>query len=248
VTRDEAKSILLLYRTSADSRDPEIAAALEQARQDPELQRWFDDHRAVQERLREKFTQLPVPGELKDAILAGRKIVRPALWWQQPAWLAAAAVIAILIGIGAFWLRPAQTERFSLFRARMVRSILHEYHMDVHTNDLQRLRQYLAVKGAPADFEVPRGLQQLKLTGGGQIAWGKQAASMVCFDRGDKQMLVLFVIDSRALKGEPREPKTARIDTLQTVSWTRGPHTYVLGGPDDREFAQKYGPSANERK
>jgi hypothetical protein len=119
--------------------------------------------------------------------------------------------------------------------------------MDVHTNDLQRLRQYLAIKGAPADFEVPKGLEQLKLTGGGHIPWGKQPASMVCFDRGDKQMLVLFVIDSRVLKGEPHQPKTAKIDTVQTVSWTHGPHTYVLGGPDDPDFAQKYGPAANER-
>jgi hypothetical protein len=248
VTREEAKSVLLLYRTSADSRDPDIAAALEQARQDPELQRWFDEHRALQERLRQKFAELPVPEDLKDTILAGRKIVRPALWWQQPAWLTAAALIAILIGIGAFWLRPGQTERFTLYRARMVRTILHEYHMDVQTNDLRKLRQYLELKGAPADFDVPKALEQLKLTGGGHIAWGKKPASMVCFDRGDKQMLVLFVINSGAIKGEPQRPKTARIDTVQTLSWTHGAHTYVLGGPDDPEFAQKYGPSPNESK
>jgi hypothetical protein len=247
VTSEEAKSVLLLYRGSAGNRDPEMAAALELARHDPELQRWFDEHRAVQERLRQKFAELPVPAQLKEAILAGRKIVRPALWWQQPAWLAAAALIAILIGIGSFWLRPAQTERFSLYRARMVRTILHEYHMDVRTNDLRSLRQYLALKGAPADFDVPKALEPLKLTGGGQVAWGKQPASMVCFDRGDKQLLVLFVINSGALKGEPRQPIMARIDTVQTVSWTRGAHTYVLGGPDDPEFAQKYGPRATER-
>jgi hypothetical protein len=247
VTTEEAKAILLLYRPSADGRDPEMAAALEQASRDPELQRWFDQHRALQERLRQKFAELPVPGELKEAILAGRKIVRPALWWQQPAWLAAAALIAILIGIGAFWLRPAPTERFSLYRARMVRTIQHEYHMDVLTNDLPSLRQYLARKGAPADFDVPKPLAQLKLTGGGRVAWGKHPASMVCFDRGDKQMLVLFVIDSGALKGEPRRPSTAKIDTLQTLSWSQGPHTYVLGGPDDPEFAQKYGPPATGR-
>ena len=246
MTSEEAKAVLLLYRTSADGRDPEMAAALEHAQHDPELQRWFDEHRALQERLRQKFAELPVPPELKDAILAGRKIVRPALWWQQPAWLATAALIAVLIGIGALWLRPAENERFSFYRARMVRTILHEYHMDVHTNDLRSLRQYLALKGAPADFQVPKRLEQLKLTGGGHIGWGKRPASMVCFDRGDNQMLVLFVINSGALKGEPHRPNPAKIDTLQTLSWTQGPHTYVLGGPDEPEFARKYGPPLTE--
>jgi hypothetical protein len=246
VTREEAKSILLLYRTSADGHDPEIAAALEQARQDPELQRWFEEHKDLQARLRQKFAELPVPGDLKEAILAGRKIVRPALWWQQPAWLAAAALIALLIGIGAFWLRPAPTERFGLYRARMMRSVLHEYTMDMQTNDLRSLQRYLDAQGAPADFEVPKPLEQLKLTGGGRILWGKEPASMVCFDRGDKQMLFLFVINSGALKGEPQRPKLAKIGTLQTLSWTRGAHIYVLGGPDDPDFAQKYGPVAME--
>jgi hypothetical protein len=248
VTSEEAKSILLLYRGSADEQDPEMAAALEQVRQDPELHRWFEEHRAFQGRLRQKFAELPVPGDLKEAILAGRKIVRPVLWWHQPAWLAAAALVAILIGIGAFWLRPAPTERFSLYRARMIRSVLHEYHMDVRTNDLRSLRQYLGQKGAPADFEVPKPVEQLNLTGGGHIRWGKEPASMVCFERADKQMLVLFIIKRDALKGEPQAPAPAKIDSMQTISWTRGAHTYVLGGPDDPEFAQKYGPVATENK
>jgi hypothetical protein len=217
-------------------------AALEQARRDPALQEWFDRHCEAQANLRQKFAELPVPEDLKDAILAGRKIVRPAFWWQKPAWLAAAAVLAILLGVSALWLRPDPTDRFSLYRARMVRMALHEYRMDIVTNDLRQVRRYLDEKGGPADFAIPNRMEQLNVTGGGHIRWGKAPASMVCFDRGGGQMLFLFVIHSTAVKGEPDRPAPLKIGALQTVSWSQGTNTYVLAGPGDPDFVRKYGP------
>lgn len=237
MTNDEAKRILLLYRPdTADGRDPQIAAALEQVGRDPELQRWFDEYRTLQTRLRDKFADLPVREDLKEAVLAGRKILRPALWWQQPAWLAAAAAVAILIAITAVLLRPKPFERFDIYRSRMVRVASHEYRMDIVTNDLRQVRHYLAAKGAPADFPIPKPLERLSIAGGGHIPWGRGPASMVCFDRGDKQMLFLFVIKAHAVRGEPQAPQPAKIGALQTVSWTRGANNYVLAGPDDAEF------------
>ncbi len=55
MNRDEAKNILLLYRTEADAADPQIAEALALAKSDAELSRWFVEHRATQNALREKF-------------------------------------------------------------------------------------------------------------------------------------------------------------------------------------------------
>jgi len=241
VTSEEAKQILLLYRPNNAS-DPEFAAALEQMRQDQALQQWFDRHCEAQGKLREKFAALPVPENLKDAILAGRKIVRPAFWWQKPAWLAAAAMITFLIAIGALWFRPGALERFSVYRARMVRAALHQYAMEIVTNDLRQVRQFLVRKGGPVDYVVPQTLESMRVTGGGHIPWANTTASMLCFDRGDKQMLFLFVIDHAAIKGEPgRRPQLTKISTLQTASWTEGANTYILAGPDDPDFLHKYG-------
>jgi hypothetical protein len=243
VTSEEAKRILLLYRPrTTDAADAEMNAALEQARRDPVLQEWFDRHCEGQASLQRKFGELPVPEDLKDAILAGRKIVRPAFWWQKPAWLAAAAVVAILLGAGALWLRSSSTDGFNLYRARMVRVALHEYRMDIVTNDLRQVRRYLGTKGGPSDFPIPNRLEQLGVIGGGHIRWGKEPASMVCFDRGGGQMLFLFVINSAAIKGEPERPTPLKIGALQTLSWTQGAHTCILAGPDDPDFLQKYGP------
>jgi uncharacterized membrane protein YbaN (DUF454 family) len=240
---DEAKQILLLYRArDAQEHDPEMLAALELAKRDPELHQWFEDLRRAQAVIQDKLRHSPVPSDLKDSILAGRKIVRPALWWHQPAWLAAAAAVVLLIGLAPIALRRQPSDQFTLYRARMVRMALHEYHIDIVTNDLQQVRHHLAAKGSPANFPIPTSLKNLAVTGGGHIRWGKAPASMVCFDRGDKQMLFLFVINPDAIKGEPHKPELAKIGALQTVSWTEDTGTYVVAGPDDPEFLKKYAP------
>ena len=65
--------------------------------------------------------------------------------------------------------------------------------------------------------------------------------TMVCFDRGDKQMLFLFVLKRSALKDPPPEtPQLAKVNQLVTASWSRGDNIYVLAGPEEADFAGKY--------
>ena len=85
--------------------------------------------------------------------------------------------------------------------------------MDLVTNDMRQIRQFMAQRGAPADYHVPRGLERLQLTGGGRLTWRNNPVSMVCFDRGDKQMLFLFVMKRSAVKDPP--PKTPRVAEVQ---------------------------------
>jgi hypothetical protein len=242
VTRDEAKRILLLYRSRRDLEDVEIKAAVEQAQGDPELQHWFDQHCAAQRRVRDQFAKVPVPSDLKGAILAGRKIVRP-VFWRRPAWLAAAASIVVLIGIAALWSRPNPFQRFDLYRSRMVSTVWREYRMDIVTNSLPAIRSYLAQRGAPTDYVVPPKLEQLSVTGGGRLKFGNEPVAMVCFDRGDQQMLFLFVVSRDAIKGEPGAiPEIHTTSRLQTASWSDRTNVYVLAGPPDADFVAKYGP------
>jgi len=70
VNRDEAKTILLLYRPgTADANDPQIAGALELAKQDPELTRWLVEHCARQEAVRAGFRKITAPAGLKEQII-----------------------------------------------------------------------------------------------------------------------------------------------------------------------------------
>jgi hypothetical protein len=174
-----------------------------------------------------------VPPHLEASILTMKKIVRP-IWWQQGrVWLAAAAV-ALLLGVSAILLQPRARDRFSDYRGRMVRSALRQYQMDIVTNDLAEVRRFMAQRGTPADYVVAKGLEKLSVTGGGCLDWRGHPVSMVCFDRGDKQMLFLFVIARTALNGAPSAAtEPAKVNKLRTTSWSEDDKTYLLAGPED---------------
>lgn len=242
MNRAEAQRILLSYRPGCrDDRDSETVAALDLTGRDPELRQWLDQHLAFQECLRAKFRAIPVPAGLKEAILAERVIVRPVFWQRPPVWLAAAAVLALLLGLATLFFRPPPPDRLADFRSRMVRSALRQYSMDIVTTDMQQVRRFMAERGAPADYKLPAGLARLSLTGGGALKWRNQPVAMVCFDRGDNQMLFLFVLDRAAIKDAPTsQPHVTRVNKLITVSWSAGSHAYVLAGPEEADFAWKY--------
>lgn len=242
MTRTEARRLLVLCRPGgADAQDPEIAAALDQARQDPELQEWFEQHCRFQEAMRRKFREIPAPDRVRDLLLAQRRIVHPQIWRRNPVWISAAAAIVILAGVVALWMWPTIPDRFTDFRARMVRGALREYRMDIRTNDMALVRQHMAQGGAPADFVIPPGLAQVQLAGGGLLRWRGNPVSMVCFERADKQMLYLFVLPRTAVKDPPLVgPQFVPVNKLVTVSWVTGTNTYVLAGDAEPDFLRKY--------
>jgi hypothetical protein len=246
VTSSEAREILLLYRTgTADAADTEMAEALALARQDPELGRWFEQHRAFQKAMRARFRQIEVPAHLKASLLiqkpAQRTFVTPQVWWRRPVWLTAAAAVLLVLGLISAWLKPRVPDRFANFQSRMVGAAQLAYRMDLETNDMQQVRQLMASRGAPADYDVPPALEHLQLTGGGGLTWRSNPVAMVCFDRGDKQMLFLFVMKRSAVKDPPpKTPQLVKVRQMLAASWTHGDNTYVLAGPEEADFLKKY--------
>src|SRR5579862_10039222 len=102
----QAREILSLYRPGLDDpNDPFFAEALMQARRDPELGRWFEKQCAVDVAVRDKFRQITAPAGLQQQILAERKVVRPAIWWERSAFLAAAAAAIVLAVFAGYILR-----------------------------------------------------------------------------------------------------------------------------------------------
>jgi uncharacterized membrane protein YbaN (DUF454 family) len=244
VNSAQAKQILLLHRPGTrDAEDPEIIEAMELARKDPELGKWFAQHQAFQLAMRAKFREIEVPEHLKRTLLASQKVVRPIMFWQRPVWSAAAAIFLALLGLAVFWLRPSVPDRFRHYRESMVSAAVRMYGMDLVTSDGAQLRQFVATNGAPADYYLTQGLAKLPLKGGGLLRWRGNPVSMVCFNRAGTT-LFLFVMKRSALKDPPppltAKAKVAQVDGLMTASWTRGEDTYVLAGPDEPGFAEKY--------
>lgn len=242
MTMPEAKQVLLLHRPwLGEAPDAETSEALALAGRDQGLGRWWANHLACQQALRAKLREMPAPARLKESILAERKVLRPALWQRPAVWLAAAAACVLLIGIAALMMQPRTPDRFADFRSRMVRSALRQYSMDIVTNDMQSVRQFMAERGAPANYALPPGLERLSLTGGAALKWRSAPVAMVCFDRGDKEMLYLFVMDRAVVKdAPPASPQVEKVNRLVTVSWSDGDRAYVLAGPEEADFARKY--------
>jgi hypothetical protein len=245
MTREEARQVLLLYRPgTADAEEPEIVQAMAVARDDAELGRWFEQHRRFQTALREKFRQIEAPAHLKLSLLAQQKIVRPAPWWLRPAWLTAAAALVLLLGLLAFSPRIQHFARFADYREMMLSKAVRGYTMDWPTPDMGELRQKVQKRGAPADYDLTPALAKLKLTGGATLRWRSNPVTMVCFDRGDNQMVFLFVMKRAGVKDPPPpNPAVTNISRFTAASWTSGDKTYVLAGPKEsgeQEFLRRY--------
>ncbi len=237
---EEARQILERYRPgiAVEPEDAELRSALELARSDQELGAWLQRHCEFQDRVRRQLRSGPVPADLKARLLArkpGAEVVEfPSPRRRQPAWLAAAAAILLCLGTAAFWLgRDRVPDSFADYRARMIRSVLREYRMDVRSADMASVRGFMADKGAPADFEVPGGLAKLELAGGGFLRWRSQPVAMICFHQGAAGMSYLFVLDRRGSReAPPTEPEIATVNGRSSAAWTRGDRIYLLTGAE----------------
>jgi hypothetical protein len=242
VNSEQARQILLLYRPgTADAEEPDVVAAMEVARRDADLARWFAQHQAFQIAMREGFRQMPAPEHLKVALLTRHKIIPLPLWRQRPVWLAAAAAILLVAGWLAFSPRGFTPDRFADYRLMMVSKAERVYGMDITSSDMDLLRQLFARRGAPADYELPRGMSQLRLIGGVGLTWRTNPVAMVCYKRPDNKDVWLFVMNRSALKDPPPEmPNVDKVHLLMTASWTRGDKAYILAGPEEQDFLGRY--------
>lgn len=242
MTIEQAKQILrpAVLAREADS-DPQITEALALANREPALREWLEGQRDLQNAVRRNLREIPVPANLREQILASRKIIPPLTWWKHPMLWSAAAVLMLLCGAG-LWLSDAPDQNNpATFRGRMVGAVLRQYTMDIATNDMSQVRAFLASKNAPADYTLPGKLASLPLAGGGILSWKGQKVSMVCFNSLKQGTLFLFVVDDSTLEtGFIGVREFEQVNKLSTVTWHSKGRTYVLAGSGGREDLEQY--------
>jgi hypothetical protein len=243
MNNQEAKLILQAYRCGGqDASDPLFAEALEQARLDPELQKWFAEENALDARIQASLqTAVPVPRELKSNLLALGKIIRPAPWrWFQPMKLAAAAAGLLLLGLAAFLFLPQKPAQLASFRETMARySMQQQGHVAYESHDMAKIQQWLQDRGMETNFEMPAALDSGPAQGCRVVDWNGQKATMLCFVL-DGEHLDLFVMDRAGLPDLPEggAPQFAEANGLMTAAWVKADKVYLLTD-DNKKFLQK---------
>jgi hypothetical protein len=241
MTNDQAKEILVLYRPgTSDLQDPEVAEAIALSRRDPELAVWLEEQTALYRAIQSKFKQIEVPIRVRQKILAEKPLI--IRQWRGPTVLAAVAAIILLLGLSLRWLASPETSSFSTYRQRMVRTAMQRYVMELRTNDLEQIREFLARNNGIADYVLPKALEQMPGDGCAAVRWHNRKVSLICFDLGNQEDLYLFVINRADLSDPPfsDSPQLAKIGRLVTASWSTGEKTYLLAGPGDETFIRKF--------
>ncbi len=253
MTRDEAKNLLLLYRSEADLADQQIAEAVTLAQASPDLRRWFEEHCARQKALREKIRQIPVPAGLKEQIIYEQAAQAKARAQREKITLVA-AVAAIIVALAVLAVsglphrQPALANTLAHFQSAMISYATSSYGMDVATNDLQQIQNYLARHDAPADYHLPAPLEQMPATGCAIKDWFGAKVSMICFRTGKPLPpntpgdLWLFVVERTAVKDAPDSgpPRISRINNVSVATWIQNGKLYLLGTPGDETAIQKF--------
>jgi len=239
----EARQLLEVCRPSgADAQDLQIQEALKQAGRDPALAGWFEEQRNFDATFAANLKAVVAPADLKDSILAARKIVRPGLWhdWRVRATAAAAAVVLLAVAGGL----PGTTraERFPEFRAQLIEQAWDgQAHLDFESSDVQHIRLWLSQHNVSPDFALPQGLHDTRIVGCRIVEAEGRRVPMLCLTDGPKHMH-LFVVDETQFAGLPPHgtPDFQKCGGWKTTSWQHGNQTYVLTGMKCLTFVSKF--------
>lgn len=234
MTPREIKEALLRRHPESGEAEAEGAEALAQAKADPELRAWWGRQERFDEKMRASLHSIQPPRQLKERILAGRKIIP---LWRRPAlaWFAAAAALALIAGTVLWTLRPVEDRTFAGFQSRMVGFALREYRMEIETNSPAAVQAHFRQHDTPAGFPLPASLSAQPVKGGASLTWKGHPVSMLCFDWGGDETLYLFVIPEEKVVNPPAaQPEVRPYKTITTAHWKENGLVYLLvGAPGD---------------
>jgi hypothetical protein len=234
MNREEAQFILHAYRPSGeDAHDPQFEGALALVRNDPELARWFAREQALDAAIAARIHSVAPPPNLGTQLLLARKVIRPRPWWRKPAWVAAAAIVALLISAASLlFLRRTGEAEFASFRGTMIEaSIDMTKHIDVVGLDADELKRWLIEHRGHPGFVLPSALAAKGIMGCKVLDWHGHHVTLLCLKFGGTHVDI-FVVKESDLRGVSvgARPRFGSERGLTTATWRREGNIYFLAG------------------
>jgi hypothetical protein len=243
MTREEAKEILSVFRPGTDDEhDPVFAEALALARNDAELGTWFDGSKNFDKLMKAELARIKPPVDVRDAILAEHKIIRPEPWWQRrmSSRQFAAAAAVLMAGLAfAFW-HARRPVAFAEFRREIAdQSWGPSPHVQFKATNMAELRKTLEAQGVPHRFTVPSTLAQ-SVRGCSLMQWRGIQVPVICF-HSEGQHLHLMVVNRGLFPDAPTSgPQMDQWQVWRTASWSKDNFSYVLTGLSTPNFVKKF--------
>lgn len=229
MTREEAKLILQACRPDGeDLADPQVAAALELASNDPDLMACLKEQRAFDAMISSKLEQLPVPPGLEARIIAATRRPHAARLQWNTAYLAWAASIVILASALLLWAgrsRPGGGSDLSALRTHLATFLREFPRLDLETERWPEINEWLAQK---TTLEIPPQLKDYPGLGCRELRWKEKRLFLICFV-AQGEVVHLFLLPNSDLS-EPSllsTPTFAQVKGWSAASWTHGEASYV---------------------
>jgi hypothetical protein len=233
VDRKEAQLILSGLRPGGlEANEPYFAEALALVETDPELKSWWDAQQSFDRKIMAKLRQVPVPGHLRDNILAAPKIIPlyPS-YLQHRTMLAVAAMVAILCVAAAFW----HSAQFGpLDRADFTSQAISELgtngpSLAIQSSDQAKLQEWLRSQNAPVG-NMPGKVNTLPPIGCQKYMIHGHAVALVCLALANGGIAHFFTVEKSALNDPPgtNGPQFGKANGWNTATWSDNHMTYML--------------------
>lgn len=249
MNNEEAKFILHAYRPDgSDAGDPAFHAALEQARRDPVLEKWFAAQQAFDRAVCARLGGVAPPSDLREAILTGARFGaieeaptgggspadqrRRSAW---PAWLGLAAGLAVLLAVGlALW--PKEAEARSPLLDFALDDTLRQAQHGQHGREVAEFQALLGGADTRLTDSLTVDFESLRRTGCRTVYFDGRPVLEVCFNRDGKwfHCYIARVNDFPAVA--PRLRPTFRDEAgASAVAWADGNYIYIVASKAGRQ-------------
>lgn len=228
----EAKLILASLRPDGpEAAQAPFLEALARAESDPELKAWWEAWQDLDRQVAAKVAEVPVPDDLRAAILSGRKVASSRPRMQYSSWLAAAAMLGILCVAGVFWqvanLGPVDKGDYI---SQILPVLGHdEPHLALTSDNRKILDAWLKAQHAPLGTMPPK-VAAMPTVGCQKYVVHGHNVSLICFALAGGGVVHLFTVEKSALNDPPgvNTPEFDNIQGWNIASWSDDHMAYML--------------------
>lgn len=240
MTRAQAKDVLAACRPGRDDREPLFIEALAFARQDAELQSWFEEQQLLDESIRAKLQQAAAPPRLLEQIHAG-VAARHAHAWRK--WWPLAACLVVLGLLAGVWLNRDHEPAGSLARCRSdLATWLKTFPaLEVQTGKAAEMRQWLADRHGLPGVELPGKLATFPGIGCRTVQWRDKQLALLCF-MVDGEVVHLFVLRASEFPADrlAAVPQMTASGGFTCAAWRQGQFAYLALTRGDESFLRTH--------